>query len=657
MTYKLNEAQAEATTLTQGNVCVIASAGSGKTSCFSSRIAVMIRRDKIAPENILAVTFTKKATEEITNRVAKLVGKESTKRINIGTFHKVAYSIIRKFDPQFANHSTAPKLAPSWWTFRTICDIVKKPDRNNEIGLALPLRPSELATFISYQKANLVTIDDRVIINEDTPYADEAIRDSLQKAYRLYEAQKTQSKMIDFDDMIFKLYILLKNDDEARAEIQKQYKYVMIDEFQDTSTSVIEIVKMINDKNVFVVGDFRQSIYKFINARVENIFEFKDKFDDVKMIELDINYRSTQNIVDFSNEIVSNSSIESYSKYKPSRSVADKGNPVSYTVYQTDSEQYRQIGYDIRERMQNGDKLSEIAVLLRTNAQMATPEEIFADMDIPYDISKSHSFFDRKEVLDIISYARLAWDTSDDVSFERIYNSPNRYISKKLLSNIKDRADDGESLYSVAKKHFSDSRGIKALIDTIETAKSQIEAGVSSGKVVRNLVNMTRYENFIVDTSSSPMVSREKMDAVDKICSMSAKTPTVRAFLVSIDKIKEKQKQSQGKDAVQVVTMHSAKGLEYDVVYIPDMLEDVMPHEMNQDIEEERRLFYVASSRPRLELFFSSYLYGMEEANEGDDGILNTSRFIKDMFGEEEVKSARKELFRGEMKATLFKEY
>lgn len=657
MTYKLNEAQAEATTLTQGNVCVIASAGSGKTSCFSSRIAVMVRRDKIAPENILAVTFTKKATEEISNRVAKLIGKEATKRINIGTFHKVAYSIIRKFDPQFAHHNLAPKLAPSWWTFRTICDIVKKQDKNNDIGLGLPLRPSELATFISYQKANLVTVDDRVIINKDTPYASEGIRNSLQKAYRLYEAQKVQSKMIDFDDMIFKLYLLLKNNDEARAEIQSQYKYVMIDEFQDTSTSVIEIVKMINDKNVFVVGDFRQSIYKFINARVENIFEFSDKFENVKTIELDVNYRSTQNIVNFSNEIVSKSSIDSYSKYKPSKSIAEQGNPIEYTVYQTDSEQYRQIGKDIQSRIENGDKLSEIAVLLRTNAQMATPEEVFADMDIPYDVSKSHSFFDRKEVLDIISYARLAWDTSDDVSFERIYNSPNRYISKKLLSNIKDRADGGESLYDVAKTHFSDNRGIRALIETIDTAKSQIEAGVSSGKVVRNLVNMTRYQNYIVDTSSSPMVSREKMDAIEKICSMSAKTPTVRAFLVSIDKIKEKQKESQGKDAVQVITMHSAKGLEYDVVYIPDMIEDVMPHEMNQDHEEERRLFYVACSRPRKVLKLSSYLYAMEKEKEEDAGILNTSEFIKDMFGEDEVKSARKNLFRGDMQGTLFKEY
>ena len=657
MTYKLNESQAEATTLTQGNVCVIASAGSGKTSCFSSRIAVMVRRDKIAPENILAVTFTKKATEEISNRVSKLIGKDATKRLNIGTFHKVAYGILRKFDPAFANPNTAPKLAPSWWGFRTVCDIVKKPDRNNDIGLGLPLRPSELATFISYQKANLITKDDRVLINEDTPYANEEFRDVLQTAYRVYESQKAQSKMIDFDDMIFNLYLLLKHDEEARAEIQKQYKYVMIDEFQDTSTSVIEIVKMINDHDVFVVGDFRQSIYKFINARVENIIEFKNMFNDVRLIELDVNYRSTQNIVGFSNEVVSRSSVESYSQFKPSRSIAEQGEPVEFRMHQTDSEQYRSIAFDIKERMANGDKLSEIAVLLRTNAQMATPEEIFAEMDIPYDVSKSHSFFDRKEVLDIISYARLAWDTTDDVSFERIYNSPNRYISKKLLSMIKDRADEGESLYSVAKKHFSDNRGINSLVDTIETAKKQIQAGVSSGKVVRNLVRMTRYEKYIEDTSSSPMVSREKIEAVDKICAMSAKTPTVRAFLVSIEKIKEKQKESKGKDAVQLVTMHSAKGLEWDVVFVPDMIKDIMPHEMNQDIEEERRLFYVAGSRPRKVLKLSSYLYAMEKDKGNDDGILGVSPFINDMFGEDAVKKMRKGLFRGEASSVLTKEY
>lgn len=640
---ELTTEQKEAVMTVDGNVSCIASAGSGKTSSFVTRIAYMIRGRNIDPSNILAVTFTKKASEEMKKRLSKMIGKDKAERVPMGTFHSICYRLLKSLDKEFDKM----KIAPDWWRFGLINDICKEGNDKNPNGLNLGIKAGELASFISYQKSNGIEVSQPVLINDDVDYVDGVSRDLLQEAYETYERVKEQSRQIDFDDMILYMYKKLKTSESFRQKLSEQYKYIMVDEYQDTAVIIKEIIKMINETNVFVVGDFRQSIYKFINAKVENILNFKDEFDNVKLIELNKNFRSTQTIVEFSNKIIANSPIEKYNEYKPSEAVAEVGEPVHFTAYQDEDTQIDRIADEVERLHEEGTPLKEIAILVRANSQTAIIEDIFAERDIPYEVSKSMSFFDRKEVLDILSYARVAVDETDDASFRRIYNTPNRYLSKKSLEELDGYASEREIALTSAVRFTPQNsdwkfkRNMDALMGIISELRHQSDSNVNAGRVLRNIVNATRYRNHINETTTTASQIDEKLDAVERLCEMGAKFPNIKAFLAHIMTIKEKQKKAKGTDAVQVVTMHSSKGLEWDVVFVPNCNEDLMPHHMNNDIEEERRLFYVACSRPRKKLYVSYYIY------DGEMEIQNEGLFITELIGEDKAMEMKKQLFRG----------
>lgn len=640
---KLTDEQKEAVMTVDGNVSCIASAGSGKTSSFVTRIAYMIEGRNIDPLNILAITYTKKASEEMKKRLAKMIGKERAEKIPMGTFHSICYRLLKNLDRDFDKM----KIAPDWWRFGLINDLCKEGNDKNPNGLNLGIKAGELASFISYQKSNGIESHQPVLINDDVDYVDGVSRSLLQEAYETYERVKEQSRQIDFDDMILYMHKKLKTSDSFRQKLSEQYKYIMVDEFQDTAVIMNEIIKMINDTNVFVVGDFRQSIYKFINAKVENILNFKDDFKNVQLIELNKNFRSTQNIVALSNQIIANSPIEKYNEYKPSESVAEVGDRVKFTAYQNEDNQIEGIADEIERLHEQGVPLKEIAILVRTNAQTAIIEDVLAERDIPYEVSKSMSFFDRKEVLDILSYARVAVDETDDASFRRIYNTPNRYLSKKSLEQLDSYASEKEIALTSAVRFTPQNsdwkfkRNMDTLMGIISELRHQVASNVNAGRVLRNIVNATRYRNHINETTTTASQIDEKLDSVERLCEMGAKFPNIKAFLAHIMTIKEKQKKAKGTDAVQVVTMHSSKGLEWDVVFVPNCNEDLMPHHMNNDVEEERRLFYVACSRPRKKLYISYYVY------DGEMEIIKEGLFITELLGEDKTVSMKKELFRG----------
>lgn len=646
---ELTKEQKEAVTSVTGNVVTIASAGSGKTSAFVTRIAYMIKASKISPANILAVTFTKKASEEMKKRLDKTIGKEKADKVEMGTFHSICYKLLREMDSDFAKL----KIAPDWWRFGLLNDICKAGSDKNPNGLNLGIRAGELSSFISYQKSNGIQSSENVLMDDNVSYVDYLTRDSLQQAYITYEKVKEGSRQIDFDDMLLYMYKKLKTDDGLRKKIKDRYKFIMIDEFQDTSKIVIDIVKMINEENVFVVGDFRQSIYKFINANVENILNFKNTFNNVKVIELNKNFRSTQSIVKLSNDIINHSPIKKYKEYKPSESVSEIGEKVKFTLYEREGVQIDRIADEIVSLKENGSSLKEIAVLVRTNVQTATIEEVLTELDIPFEISKSTSFFDRKEIVDILSYARLASETSDDASFRRVYNVPNRFLSKQSLEKLdKFSSEKDIPLFNGAKTTPQNSdwkfkRGMDSLINIVEEIKFQVSTNVNAGRVLKNIVKLTGYKDFINNAFTNESQVDERIEAVDKICEMASKFPTINAFLAHILKIKEKQNKSKGGDAVQIITMHSAKGLEWDNVFVIDCDSELMPHQMNDDVEEERRLFYVACSRPRKRLYISWLLYvGSERLKEG--------QFIRELLGEDRINEMKKEIFRGSKESVCF---
>ncbi len=642
MTVKFTDEQKDCVNNVEGNVVAIASAGSGKTSAFTTRMAYMIQEKKVNPLNMLAFTFTKKASEEIQKRLSKMIGKEKANKIAIGTFHSIAYRLLKVLDGDFNKYN----IAPDWWKLSVMNDMCKPPTDKNHRGLNLGIKAGELAQFISYQKANLITPNDTFVINEQVGFVDCVPEQLLREAYATYEELKEQSRQIDFDDMLFRFYEKLRDDEKFRSKIQLQYKYLMVDEFQDTSLIVMEIIKFINMRNVFVVGDFRQSIYAFINANVDNILNFKDEFKDVKLIELNKNFRSTQNIVNLSNDIIEHSGVEKYKQYKPSESVAEKGDPVKFSLYQDERKQASAIAREIQKTMDSGTPLSEIAILVRANAQTAVFEETLADMDIPYDVSKSMSFFDRKEVLDLISYARLVANSEDDASFRRVINAPNRYLSKKFVEDLEKfaGAHDMSLLQAIRVTpqagEWKFKRGIDNFTKVIEDLHYQ--ANVNAGRFLRNVIKLTRYEQYVNESTISGSSIDEKLDAIEKLCEMASKYPNIIAFLAHISTIKDKQKKAKGKDAVNIMTVHASKGLEWDVVFVPNVNEELFPHKMNPCEEEERRLFYVACSRPRKKLYVSFWFYDadMEKVNEGF--------FIKELLGKDKLLEMKKALFRGE---------
>lgn len=635
--------QKEAINTVEGNVLTIASAGSGKTSAFVTRVANMIHTHEIDPSNILAFTFTKKATEEIQKRLTKMIGKTRSSEITIGTFHAVALRMLKE-----SGKLNKIKICPEWWMISIFNDMCKPFDAHkNHRGLGVPLKAGELSQFISYQKANLRTPDDKFVMTEVVGFAEEIDHDLLRTAYRKYEDLKKDSLQIDFADILYMFYKELRDDAKFRKAMQDRFQYVLVDEFQDTSLIVVEIIKMINTKNVFVVGDFRQGIYSFINADISNILEFENQFDDVKLIELNKNFRSTQNIVKFSNKIIANSDIKRYEHFQPSVSVADEGSKVMITLFQDEAMQARSIAIKVKEMIEDGCNPSEIAVLVRANSHTVLFEEAFADRRIPFDVSKSISFFDRKEIVDLLSYTRLVADSTDNASFRRVINSPNRYLSKQFVEDLEKFAvsRDLNLLTAIKVKDLSQSWKFKRGVDNFLKVMSDISVNSSStnaGRFLRNVVRITRYKEFVNETTGNANSIQEKQDAIERLCEIASKFPSIKAFLAHVQSITERKNDSKGKDAVNIMTVHASKGLEFDHVFVPNVNEDMFPHTMNPSVEEERRLFYVACSRPRLNLFVSWFFYDKdyEKVEEGE--------FITELLGKETTLEMKKRLFRGE---------
>ncbi|MCP1324241.1 MULTISPECIES: ATP-dependent helicase [Bacillus] len=640
---KLTVEQQLAVDTIDGNVCTIASAGSGKTSSFVTRIANMVNNHYINPTYILGITFTKKASEEMQKRLNKLIGKDTAKKVVLGTFHSIAYRLLKVLDSEFDKL----QIAPDWWKMSRLNDLCKPRDERNHLGMNLGIKAGELAQFISYQKSNMVKPTDNLIINEQVEFVDGVSEPLLREAYATYERLKSESRQVDFDDMLLHFYEKLRDDSEFRSRIAKQYQYIMIDEYQDTSTIVLEIVKLINSRNVFVVGDFRQSIYAFINANVENILNFKDEFESVKLIELNKNFRSTQNIVHLSNKIIENSLIEQYKQFKSSESVGEVGDKVKFSLYQDEGKQIVGIANQIQNLVDGGMPYKEVAILVRANADTAIIEEILADKDIPYDVSKSLSFFDRKEILDLLSYGRLVVDSEDDSSFRRIINSPNRYLGKLFVEELERFAGSHDMNLMQALRvtpqnaEWKFKRGIDNFTKIISDLHYQSNSSTNAGRFLRNVIKATRYIEFVNETTPNASAIEEKLESIEKLCSMASKFPNIKAFLAHVSTIKDKQAKSKGKDAVQVMTSHASKGLEFDAVFVPNANEGLIPHKMNPDEEEERRLFYVSCSRPRKKLYISWFFYDAEAM------LQNESVFIQELLGEDMILEMKKALFRG----------
>lgn len=638
---KLTKEQQLAVDTVFGNVLCIASAGSGKTSAFTERIEHMDSVG-IPLSNVMAVSFTKKASEEMGKRLRTLVGKTKASQITMGTFHSIALRILKAVDPSFES----VKICPDWWRSNIMHELAKDyHEEKNPNGLGLSIKGGELASFISFQKSNMVTLEDELCMNMETSHFSEDSKLKLKQAYIKYEDSKKRTGQIDFDDILFTLYGYLKKSEKLRSKLRKKFQYIMIDEFQDTSHIMIEIVKLINQDNVFVVGDFRQSIYSFINADVNNLLDFQTMFNDVKLIELNKNFRSKDEIVDFSNQVIECSENEKFKMFEPSVSARGNGANVLLKCYSQEDFQYEQIADQIEAMINDGVDSKEIAVLFRTNAQTAMLEYELYNRDIEYDVSKSRSFFDRTEVIDLLSYARLGIDYKDDNSFRRVYNSPNRYLSKKFLSNIEEHASKNDTplLHSVTYSgltNWATRTGAQKIKEVVGYIEELTHKDMNAGEFMRKVISRTSYLQHVQDNPNfTRSMIREKESAINRLCNMASKFPSIKVFLSNIGNMERNMKKKKKADGVVISTIHSSKGLEWNSVFVPSCNLGLIPSDMNLNEEEERRLFYVACSRPEDNLFLS--WYAMDE--EGVKAV--ESPFIVDVLGAETVADINRNAF------------
>lgn len=637
---EMTEVQKEIVKWKDGNILVTAAPGSGKTFVFVNRIAYLIKKHNVDPKSILALTFTKNAAEQMRNRLAKIIGKEVAAKVTMSTFHSFTYSQLKSHYPY--KYNNRPIMA-DWFKLRTLYDIVGKQTSNNPNGMSLGISATDLSAFVSYQKSHMIQEGGMVLIDENTPYCMYEDRHRMQDAYDTYCRISRNSKSIEFDDMIMDFAIALEEDDTFLNLMIDKYKYVMVDEFQDTSNSNTDILKKINRNNLMVVGDVNQSIYSFINADVDMIIDFEDTFDNVTVKRLDRNYRSNHNVVELSNKIITASEEERFKKYAEQYSARldIPNSPILLTTYPTEEEEVASVSKEIEDLIDEnpGLELKDIAIISRTNATLGLFESELADRKIPVNISNGRSFFDKKEISDLISYANHALDESDDMSLRRIFNSPNRFISKKIMSDLDEFAYNNDITLSQAiQKYDGLGRSVKSMISItylFEKLRNNIEVNAES--FMRIVYRETKYEEFIEKTSKTHLELINKKESIEKFFDMAKRFRNVASFLSHISIIKENN--TKTKDAVNLMTVHAAKGLEFSHVYGVGVNGESYPHDMSYNYEEERRLLYVLVSRAIQNLHLSSFVFKGETT-------IEASPFMIDAFGDE-VQSARKDVMYG----------
>jgi DNA helicase-2/ATP-dependent DNA helicase PcrA len=642
---ELNEPQREAVLHKDGPIMIVAGAGSGKTKVLTTRIAHLMGEHKIDAFNILALTFTNKAAAEMKERIGKTLGNSEARNLYIGTFHSVFARILR---------GEATKLGyPTSFTIYDTDDaksVVKTII--NEMNLDDKLyKPNLVYNRISSAKNSLIGpaeyLKDTHLMQEDSF----AKRPLIGQIYDAYVRRCFKNGAMDFDDLLFKMYILLKNFPESLSKYQRKFKYILIDEYQDTNTSQYEIIKLLGamHENVCVVGDDAQSIYSFRGATIENILQFQKDYDDVKVVKLEQNYRSSNSIITVANKVIDNNKNQ-----LPKKLWTDKadGEKIRLVRTSTDNEEGKYVADSIKEqKLRNHFMNNDFAILYRTNAQSRAYEESLRRMNIPYKIYGGLSFYQRKEIKDYVAYLRVIVNPNDEEALKRIINYPTRGIGKTSLDRAILAANENNvTLWEV----FEQARtagykggtleAIENFVMMIKMFQSEMKKGVNAydlavmvGKhttLVKELFNdkttegLARYENTQELLNSIKAFIETPMNEEDG----EVGEKDLGTYLQQITLLTDPENKEEDADTVKLMTIHAAKGLEFNCVFVGGLEETLFPSAMSintrEELEEERRLFYVAITRAKKNLWLTyasaRYRFGQLQQNE-------PSRFIEEM--------------------------
>lgn len=596
---KFNENQLRAINKTKGNASVIATAGSGKTSVIVNRIVNLVENYDVNPTNILAVTFSKKAKENMATRLKPLINSFSD--VNVETFHSLALQII---------NAKYPRMYTTW-------DDRKKWEKEKEISriyknvtgsIIKDKEFNEIFKFFTVQKNNMLKPSDNLIFEPDNQYP---LDDKgMQSLFIEYEKHKEINKLIEFDDYLNMACDILKEDNKIFTIYNNKFKYILSDEYQDVSMNQEKLIEILGKgNNVFVVGDPLQAIYAFRNGDSRHLLDFDEVWDNTEIINLDINYRCSKDIIKVANkfaESIPDSKHKTYVESKANKPINTK--PI-FTNYNTAYDECKGVAKRIKELNKSGVEYKDIAILSRTNAQLQKFETVFHTQKIPFDIVDGSSLTDLKEIKLVIQYLKLLDNPHDNEAFRYIYNKPNRWLDKKFLEEVESITNSKGSLYinmdKIRRRNWRFQNGIDEIYKTIAAIKPSRHIK-NVGDMIHILRQKLDIDGFVSKGNIGDDGISEQIDNLDSFEDLCKQFKTITEFNKYIEDLSNSKSDKLEDNIVKLLTIHKAKGLEFKNVFIVGCSDGLLPHMRTIDVDDERRLMYVAITRAEENLFLSS---------------------------------------------------
>ncbi|MDD3369800.1 MAG: DNA helicase PcrA [Lachnospiraceae bacterium] len=633
----LNEKQKQAVYQTDGPVLILAGAGSGKTRVLTHRIAYLIEEQDVNPWNIMAITFTNKAAGEMRERVDQIVGFGS-ESIWVSTFHSTCVRILRRYSDRigYDNNFT---IYDSDDQKTVIKDVLKRLQLDTK-----QFKERSMISAISSAKDSILS---------PTEYrmraAGDYAKQKIAQVYQMYQDTLKKNNAMDFDDLICNTVELFKSDEEVLQYYQNRFRYIMVDEYQDTNTAQFELIRLLADKyrNLCVVGDDDQSIYKFRGANIRNILDFEDHYPEACVIKLEQNYRSTQSILDAANAVIKHNAGR---KDKALWTDKGAGDRIHFRQFDTAKEEAEYIVYDIADKVRKGEReYGDCAILYRTNAQARMLEESFVIKGIPYDVVGGQNFYGRREIKDMLAFLKTIDNGRDDVAVKRIINVPKRGIGATTIARVQDYADERNiSFYDALCEAdqimtIGKSAGkLTPFVSMIQVFRSKLGAyGLKD--LMEDILETTGYEKEL--DASDEEDAEDRLENIQELISKitayeeaayeeGMEPPTLSGFLEEVALVADIDRVKEDDNKVLLMTLHSAKGLEFPVVYLAGLEDGIFPSYMTitaddpTEIEEERRLAYVGITRAKEELTVSCAKSRMLH---GETQYNPVSRFVKEI--------------------------
>lgn len=625
----LNDRQKEAVLYNEGPLLIIAGAGAGKTKTLTTKIAYLIEENDALPSNILAITFTNKAAKEMKDRIIRLIGSIGY-QIQTSTFHSFGLKLLKEnyerlgFDKNFVIMDSDDSLT-----------IVKKILKDMDLDPKI-YNPRAIRNKISSCKNELISP------KAYSRYTVSPYEEIVCKVYEKYQEKLMKNNAVDFDDLLILPIKLFEENKDILEKYQEQFKYILIDEYQDTNEAQYKLTKMLSEKYRLItcVGDDSQSIYSFRGANYKNILNFEKDYKDAKTILLEQNYRSTSYILNAANDVIKNNKMKKEKNLWTSRG---EGNKIKYYRALSESDEAYYVVKGIKQAISNGDNYDDIAVLYRTNAQSRNLEEAMLKENIPYRVVGSFYFYSRKEIKDLLAYLRLIHNEKDNISLLRVINTPKRGIGLKTIENLTKKADEENiSIYEAITS--GKELEFKKIIEKLKEVSENVTLTELIDKILTGTGIKEELEKEEDITSEVRLENLEEFKSITKSFEEREGLISLEDFLLEISLVSDAEEYKDDTNRVSLMTVHSVKGLEYKDVFIVGMEEGIFPH-MNSlmessEIEEERRLAYVAITRAKDNLTIINArrrtLFGREQVNPPSRFISEISTDLLDIVNKKE---------------------